>query len=103
MAHEEPYKHLEDFSQVGEISHYPKISIDIVKMWLFPFTPKDKAKDWLQALAQELNSWSDMEAAFLKKIYSVQKTNSIWTIRDFVQSPQESFYEAWERVKDYMR
>ncbi|CAA6672149.1 unnamed protein product [Spirodela intermedia] len=73
MAHEEPYKHLEDFSQVCEISHYPNVPIETAKMKLFPFTLKDKAKDWLQALAQELNSWSEMEAAFLKKFYSVDK------------------------------
>ncbi|CAA7388497.1 unnamed protein product [Spirodela intermedia] len=104
MSHEEPYKHLEDFSQVYEISYYPKVPLEVIKMRLFPFTLKDKAKKWFRALAQDLNSWGEMETTFLKKLYYVGRTNAVKkAIRDFNQGPWESFYKAWERMKEYTK
>ncbi|CAA7411058.1 unnamed protein product [Spirodela intermedia] len=50
--------HFHGMALFCEISYYPNILIEIVKMRLFPFTLKDKTKDWLHALA-----------AFLKKFY----------------------------------
>ena len=68
-------------------------------MRLFPFTLKEKAKEWFRNLAQEFNSWSEMETIFIKKYYSPSKTTTIRElIREFTQGLGELFYEAWERL-----
>ena len=41
----DPYRHVDELSQVCEISHLQNIPADIVKMKLFPATLRDRAKD----------------------------------------------------------
>ena len=73
-------------------------------MRFFPFTLKERAKEWFFTLGREFDSWRDMEDAFLCKYYSVGKTSDVRrAIREFSQGPGEVFYEAWERLRDLLR
>ena len=73
-------------------------------MRFFPFTLKERAKEWFFTLGREFDSWRDMEDAFLRKYYSVGKTSAVRrAIREFSQGLGEVFYEAWERLRDLLR
>jgi len=56
--------------------------MNTIRLKLFPFSLKDKAKTWLQNLrAGSIRAWDEMQQQFLKKFFSVsqnklfQKTN----------------------------
>ena len=73
-------------------------------MRFFPFTLKERAKEWFFTLGREFDSWRDMEDAFLRKYYLVGKTSAVRrAIREISQGPGEVFYEAWERLRDLLR
>ena len=101
---EDPYRHVDELSQVCEINHLQNIPADTMKMKLFPATLRDRAKDWFLKLGKEFTSWTEMEEDFLRKYYSVGKTTSIRkAIREFTQGSSETFHEAWERLRDLTR
>ena len=76
----------------------------MAKMHFFPFTLKERAKEWFFTLGCEFDWWRDMEDVFLCKYYSVGKTSAVRrAIREFSQGSGEVFYEAWERLRDLLR
>ena len=100
----DPYRHVDELSQVCEINHIHNVSTDVMKMKLFPATLRDRAKDWFLKLGKEFTSWTEMEEEFLRKYYSVGKTTSVRkAMREFTQGPSETFHEAWERLRDLTR
>ena len=42
---EDPYRHVDELSQVCEINQIHNVSADVMKMKLFPATLRDRAKD----------------------------------------------------------
>ncbi|KAL6318257.1 hypothetical protein AAG906_035800 [Vitis piasezkii] len=52
-------------------------SIDLMRLKLFPFTLKDKAKIWLNSLRpRSIRNWVDLQAEFLKK-FPTHRTNGL--------------------------
>ena len=43
---EDPYRHVDELSQVCEINQIHNVSADVMKMKLFPATLRDRAMDW---------------------------------------------------------
>ena len=100
----DPYRHVDELSQVCEINHLQNVPADTMKMKLFPATLRDRAKDWFLKLGKEFTSWTEMEEEFLRKYYSVGKTTYVRkAIREFTQGSSETFHEAWERLRDLTR
>ena len=58
---EDPYRHVDELSQVCEINHLQNVPADTMKMKLFPATLRDRAKDWFLKLGKEFTSWTEME------------------------------------------
>ena len=50
MENENPYTHIMDFEEVCHTFQEGTASIDLMRLKLFPFTLKDKAKVWLNSL-----------------------------------------------------
>ena len=50
---EDPYRHVDELSQVCEINHLQNVPADTMKMKLFPATLRDQAKDWFLKLGKE--------------------------------------------------
>ena len=99
-----PYRHVDDLSQVCEINKIHNVSADVMKMKLFPATLRDRAKDWFLKLGKEFTSWTETEEEFLRKYYSVGKTTFVRkAMREFTQGPSETFHEAWKRLRDLTR
>ena len=95
---------MDEFSQVCEFNQFHNVPSETAKMRFFPFTLKERAKEWFFTLGREYDLWRDMEDAFLCKYYSLGKTSVVRRdIRKFSQGLGEVFYEAWERLRDLLR
>ena len=73
----DPYRHVDELSQVCEINDLQNVPADIMKMKLFSAALRDRAKDWFLKLGKEFTSWTEMEEEFLRKYYSIGKTTSV--------------------------
>ena len=72
---EDPNKHLKEFEVVCSSMRPINVDGSILKMKAFPFSPLDKAKDWLYELApRTITSWESMKRAFLEKSVAYNKT-----------------------------
>ncbi|XP_026445241.1 uncharacterized protein LOC113345782 [Papaver somniferum] len=101
---ESPYKHLKEFDEVCTTMPFVAVTQDVVKLKLFPFSLKEKAKTWLHSLRPNtIRTWNEMTREFLKKFFSIHKTTTLRkNIMNFYQNEHESFFECWERFKDLL-
>ena len=61
MESENPYAHIKEFEEVCNTFRERRASIDLMRLKLFPFTLKDKAKIWLNSLRpRSIRNWVDL-------------------------------------------
>ena len=101
---EDPYNHLNDFYAICATFKYPNFSAENVRLRLFPFSLKDRAKSWLNSLEPgSIRTWDQMVEKFLSKYFPVHKTNAIRKeIANFTQKEGEHLYESWERFNSIL-
>ncbi|CAN6446755.1 unnamed protein product [Victoria cruziana] len=77
LASEDPYRHLDEFLDVCATVSISHIEDDALRLQLFSFSLKEKAKDWLKSLPPSVRTvtWEDLQREFLKKYFSIGKTN----------------------------
>ena len=99
MENENPYTHIKDFEEVCNTFQEGTASIDLMRLKLFPFTLKDKAKVWLNSLRpRSIRSWPKLQVEFLKKFFPTHRTGGLKRqISNFVAMENEKFYACWER------
>ncbi|GJW98050.1 DNA-directed DNA polymerase [Tanacetum coccineum] len=102
---EEPYAHLREFFSIADTYKVNNTTKDGVRLCLFPFSLKDQANAWFTSLEPgSINSWSEMQSAFLDEFYFISKTVAIRNkIKSFRQIPCEQFHEAFSRLKELLR
>ncbi|XP_074341093.1 uncharacterized protein LOC141678634 [Apium graveolens] len=102
---EDPNMHIRDFIEICDTFKFNGVSEDVVKLRLFPFSLRDKAKSWLHSLpAVSITTWEDLTQKFLTKFFPMVKTAAIRNaLTQFAQQSGESLYEAWERYKEMLR
>ncbi|RVW63367.1 hypothetical protein CK203_060574 [Vitis vinifera] len=78
MESENPYSHIKEFEDVCNTFQEGGATIDLMRLKLFPFTLKDKAKVWLNSLRlRSIGTWTDLQAEFLKKFFPTHRTNGL--------------------------
>ena len=84
---------------------YNGVSDDAIRLRLFPFSLKDKAKHWLiSEPPNSITSWDNLSNKFLARFFPPAKAKKLRIdISSFYQYKGKSFYEAWERFKDLLR
>ena len=102
MENENPYTHIREFEEVCTTFKEGETDIDLLKLKAFPLTLKDKAKIWLNSLRlRTIRNWTEMQAEFLKKFFSMHRTNSLKRhIYTFVANGNDKFYQCWERYME---
>jgi hypothetical protein len=70
--------HLNNFVELCEMQKYKDVDGDIIKLKLFPFSLRGRAKDWLLSLPRNsINSWVKCKDAFIGKYYQPAKIISL--------------------------
>ena len=94
--------HVKNFLEICATCKFQNFTDDSVRLHLFHFSLKDKAKAWLNSLSPgSITSWELLVTKFLSKFVPMAKINALRReIADFYKDEQEKFYESWERFKD---
>ena len=75
LQSEDPIMHISSFLEVCDMCKYHGVTDDALRLRLFPWTLKDKAKSWFNSLpAGTIATWKAMEAKFLDKFFPPAKT-----------------------------
>src|SRR4051812_33579137 len=73
-AEEDAALHLNNFVELCDIQKYKEVDGDIIKLKLFPFSLRGRAKEWLQSLPKNsIDSWEKCKDAFIGKYYPPAK------------------------------
>ncbi|CAL2238234.1 unnamed protein product [Prunus armeniaca] len=101
LPNEDPLSHIKEFYNVVSGLPLQGVSEANLRMRVFPYTLKDRAKNWLMTLAPgSLTTWDAVAKKFLEKFFSTQKTATLrGQIFNFKQDDGEPFNECWERFK----
>ena len=77
---------------------YNGVSEDAIRLPLFSFSLKDKAKHWLNSKPPDsITKWTELVQNFLAKFFPSSKTVKMRIkINNFAQLEGVSFYEAWD-------
>ena len=80
---------------------YKEVESDIIKLKLFPFSLRVRAKEWLLSLPKNsIDSWTKYKHAFIGKYYPPAKIIQLRSnIMNFRQFDNEPVAQAWERMK----
>ena len=93
---EDPNLHLSVFLEVCNTLNIKGASTDAIRLHLFPFSLRDKARAWFHSLPPgSISTWEELTKAVLVKFFPPSKTASLRNqITSFTQREDETLYEA---------
>ncbi|CAH9115838.1 unnamed protein product [Cuscuta epithymum] len=105
LKYEDPMVHMLWFNRICNTFRINEVSIDIVKLILFPFSLRDKAIRWLNSFSPgHFTTWNALHRAFMHEYFPPSTVAKIRaSIQNFNQAPVESLSEAWDRYKGLRR
>ena len=78
MLNEDSNDHIVNFLEICDTLKYNGVSSDALRLRLFPFTLKYKAKIWLKSQPPgSFTNWNDFARAFLAKYFSPSMTAKV--------------------------
>ncbi|XP_062117710.1 uncharacterized protein LOC133831432 [Humulus lupulus] len=97
--------HITNFLELCDTFKMNGVSNDAIRLMLFLFSLRDRAKSWLISLqVNSIVTWEDLAQKFLAKYFPPAKSARIrGEINNFCQFEGESLYDAWERFKELLR
>ncbi|KAK8498801.1 hypothetical protein V6N12_066942 [Hibiscus sabdariffa] len=98
---EDARQHIRAFLEVCDSFRQQGVHEDVLKLKLFPYSLRDRARDWLNGVPSgSMQSWADLCRSFLMRYnppnIHTQLRNDIASFR---QADDESMYECWDRYK----
>lgn len=102
---DDPNLHLSVFLEYCDTLKMNGVTADAIRLRLFPFSLRDRARAWLHSLPTgSITTWDQLSQAFLAKYFPPSKTAQLRNqITNLTQKDGESLYEAWERFKELLR
>nr|GEX04642.1 reverse transcriptase domain-containing protein [Tanacetum cinerariifolium] len=99
---QDPHNHLRFFNKVTSTFRHPEVPNTMIKLLLFP---EGKARIWLdKEPPRSILTWEDLVSKFINQFFPPSKTTYLRNeITNFLQKPNKTFNEAWERFKDFLR
>ncbi|KAK8676474.1 hypothetical protein V6N13_142048 [Hibiscus sabdariffa] len=91
-------QHLKSFLEICNSFKIQGVSNDVLKLKLFPYSLRDKAKDWLNNLPPgSFQSLTELCRSFIAKFSYNNLTDRLRSeITSFRQEDDEAMHEAWE-------
>ncbi|XP_020420178.1 uncharacterized protein LOC109949292 isoform X2 [Prunus persica] len=98
---DDPHMHIKEFFEVCSIMKIGVMNDEEIRMRLFPFSLKDRAKAWFYSLPpNSITTWATLASRFLQKFFPAQRTRKIRKgIVEIEQLDGEPFHQYWERYK----
>nr|GEW40328.1 hypothetical protein [Tanacetum cinerariifolium] len=86
-------------------NQHPEVPNTTIKLLLFPFSLEGEARIWLdKEPSRSILTWEYLVLMFINQFFPPSKTTYLRNeIINFLQKPNETFNEAWERFKDLLR
>nr|GEY90455.1 hypothetical protein [Tanacetum cinerariifolium] len=83
---------------------HPEVPNTTVKLLLFPFSLEGEARIWLdKEPPRSILTWKDLVSKFINQFFPPSRTTYLRNeIINFLQKPNETFNEAWERFEDLL-
>src|SRR5262249_18195786 len=105
LPSEDPNAHITSFLEICDTFKENGVNNDTIRLRLFPFSLRDRAKGWLNTLpSRSITTWDGLAEKFLTKYFPPSKTAKLRNdISTYTQLEIESLYEAWERYKELLR
>nr|GEX49407.1 reverse transcriptase domain-containing protein [Tanacetum cinerariifolium] len=102
---QDPHNHLRFFNKVTSTFRHPEVPNTTIKLLPFPFSLEGEARTWLdKEPPRSILTWEDLVSKFINQFFPPSKTTYLRNeIINFLQKPNETFNEAWERFKDLLR
>ena len=93
------------FLRMANIVRLNGVNLDVIKLRLFPFSPRDIATSWFESLPYgSVNTWEELVEAYLSRFFPPSLTlERRGEIIAFKQKEDESLYNAWGRYKQLLR
>ena len=93
---EDPHLHLKLFMEVSDSFKLPGVSEDVLRLKLFPYSLRERARAWLNSLLPDsVLDWNDLLHKFLSKYFPPQKKGKLRNdITSFRQFEDETLHEA---------
>nr|GFA19839.1 hypothetical protein [Tanacetum cinerariifolium] len=98
------HNNLRFFNKVTFTFRHPEVPNTTIKLLLFPFSLEGEARIWLdKEPPRSILTWEDLISKFINQFFPPSKTTYLRNeITNFLQKPNETFNEAWERFKDLL-
>nr|GEZ54153.1 reverse transcriptase domain-containing protein [Tanacetum cinerariifolium] len=102
---QDSHNHLRFFNKVTSTFRHPEVPNTTIKWLLFLFSLEGEARIWLdKEPLRSILTWEDLVSKFINQFFPPSKTTYLRNeITNFLQKPNETFNEAWERFKDLLR
>ena len=93
---EDQQDHLTNFVEISNTFKLHNVSDEAIRLRLFPFSLRDRAKTWLNSLPpSSITSWADLRVKFISKFFPFEKMHKRRNeIHSFAQYDRESLFEA---------
>ncbi|GJV73697.1 reverse transcriptase domain-containing protein [Tanacetum coccineum] len=97
-------RHIDKFLEVTQHMKQNGVSVDALRLSLFPYSLTHHATAWYDLLPRNsIHSFDEMMRKFLSKYFPASMVTKLRNeITKFIQEPHESLFEAWERYKLYI-
>ncbi|XP_010527309.2 PREDICTED: uncharacterized protein LOC104804668 [Tarenaya hassleriana] len=103
---EDPIPHLTRFKLLCQsVKTVQGVTDESLMLMAFPFSLMDAALEWLYTLPPDsIFSWDQMQEKFMQRFFPASKTQlAKQHINSFMQEPDESLRETWDRFLGYQR
>nr|GEY03708.1 reverse transcriptase domain-containing protein [Tanacetum cinerariifolium] len=102
---EDSHAHIRYFNKITSTLKFPNVPNTSIKLMLFIFSLKGKARIWLEKEPpRSIFTWDGLVLKFINQLFPPSKTTNLRNEMTIFQKRfDESFSEAWDRFKDLLR
>ncbi|GJZ55364.1 reverse transcriptase domain-containing protein [Tanacetum coccineum] len=100
-----PHTHINNFKKITSTLKFWGVPNDVIKLMMFPYSLEGIARIWYdKEPPNSILTWDDLVTKFVNRFFPPSKTTHLKNeISRFTQKFDETFSEAWERIKEMLR